>query len=349
MNSKRIVFLLLAVIVAGTTAFVARAWLQSERAAIAAQFGGQRQPVVAKPTVQVLVAKNAIRTGQLVKPDDLRWQPWPQGNLPPSYIIEGKRPISDFVGAVARVSVHVGAPIVESDIVMPGSRGFLAAVLKPGLRAVSVPATATSTVSGFIYAGDRVDVLLTHALTNNAGQQHNATETILRNARVIAMDQKLDFTPGDKPDVAKTATLELTAKQTEIVTLAVKMGELSLVLRSLQDPADEEREVAGGDDATAELGDSYTHDSQVSRLIKDPSPPPRPPDAMKTSVFVLRGGRGTKQELDGSIAHDPTNGTTPSEEGAKSEGAKPEGTKPEGAKPPKTTTTYNRTQESVPQ
>ena len=54
---------------------------------------------------------------------------------------------------------------------MPGSRGFLAAVLKPGLRAVSVPATATSTVSGFIYAGDRVDVLLTHALTNGTGQQ----------------------------------------------------------------------------------------------------------------------------------------------------------------------------------
>ena len=346
MNSKRIVFLLLAVIVAGTTAFVARTWLQSERAAIAAQYSGQRQ-VVAKPAAQVLVAKNAIRTGQLIKPDDLRWQPWPQGNLPPSYIIEGKRPISDFVGAVVRISFHVGAPIVETDIVMPGSRGFLAAVLRPGLRAVSVPATATSTVSGFIYAGDRVDVLLTHALTNGS-QQHNATETILRNARVIAMDQKLDFTPGDKPDVAKTATLELTAKQTEIVTLAVKMGELSLVLRSLQDPADEERDVAGGEDATAELGDSFTHDSQVSRLIKDPNPPPKPPDAMKSSVFVLRGARGTKQELDGSIASD-FNGTPPSEsEGAKPEGTKPEGGKPEGKpNPPKTT--YNRTQDSAPQ
>jgi pilus assembly protein CpaB len=245
MNSKRIIFLLLAVIVAGTTAFLARAWLQSERAAIAAQMGGQRP--VAKPATQVLVARAAIRTGQLIKPDDLRWQPWPQGNLPASYIVEGKRPIGDFVGAVARSQFHVGEPIVESDIVMPGSRGFLAAVLKPGLRAVSVPATATSTVSGFIYAGDRVDVLLTHTLEGQNGH-HNATETILRNARVIAMDQKLDFTPGDKPDVAKTATLELTAKQTEIVTLAVKMGELSLVLRSLQDPADEERDVVGGDD-----------------------------------------------------------------------------------------------------
>jgi len=332
MNSKRIVFLLLAVIVAGTTAFLARAWLQSERAAIAAQMGGQRP--VAKPATQVLVARAAIRTGQLIKPDDLRWQPWPQGNLPASYIVEGKRPIGDFVGAVARSQFHVGEPIVESDIVMPGSRGFLAAVLRPGLRAVSVPATATSTVSGFIYAGDRVDVLLTHTLEGQNGH-HNATETILRNARVIAMDQKLDFTPGDKPDVAKTATLELTAKQTEIVTLAVKMGELSLVLRSLQDPADEERDAASGDDATAELGDSYTHDSQVSRLIKDPNPPPKPPDAMKSSVFVLHGNHATKQELDGSVVSDPS-AAPPAE--------------PDGAKPPAPrTTTVNRTQESVPQ
>ncbi|MGZ5913109.1 MAG: Flp pilus assembly protein CpaB [Reyranella sp.] len=335
MNSKRIVFLLLAVIVAGTTAFLARAWLQSERAAIAAQMGGQRP--IAKPATQVLVARAAIHTGQLIKPDDLRWQPWPQGNLPASYIVEGKRPIGDFVGAVARSQFHVGEPIVESDIVMPGSRGFLAAVLKPGLRAVSVPASATSTVSGFIYAGDRVDVLLTHVLVavDGKGEQHTATETILRNARVIAMDQKLDFTPGDKPDVAKTATLELTAKQTEIVTLAVKMGELSLVLRSLQDPADEERDAASGDDATAELGDSYTHDSQVSRLIKDPNPPPKPSDAMKTSVFVLHGNRATKQDLDGSVVSDPSAAPP----------AEPEGPKPTAPR----TTTVNRPQESVPQ
>src|SRR5882757_3525143 len=263
MNSKRIVFLLLAVIVSGTTAFLARAWLQAERAAIAAQIVAPKS--AAAPAVQVLVTRHALRTGQLIKPEDLRWQAWPQGALPQTYIVEGKRPLSDFVGAVARTSFHVGQPVVETDIVMPGSRGFLAAVLKPGLRAVSVPATATSAVSGFIYAGDRVDVLLTHTL-NSPNGQHSATETILRNARVIAMDQKLDFAPGDKPDIAKTATLELTAKQTEIVTLAVRMGELSLVLRSLQD--EDERDGEGsGDDATAELGQSYTHDTQVSRLI----------------------------------------------------------------------------------
>jgi pilus assembly protein CpaB len=333
MNSKRIVFLLLAVIVAGTTAFLARAWLQSERAAMAAQMGGTYQ-TPAKPSVQVLVARNAIRTGQIVKPDDLRWQPWPQGNLPPTYIIEGKRPISDFVGAVARSQFHVGEPIVESDIVMPGSRGFLAAVLKPGLRAVSVPATATSAVSGFVYAGDRVDVLLTHVL-NGPNGQHSATETILRNARVIAMDQKLDFAPGDKPDIAKTATLELTAKQTEIVTLAVKMGDLSLALRSLQDPEEEEGASAADEDATAELGQSYTHDTQVSRLIKDPTPPAKPSEIVKPSVFVLRGAGRTKQELDGSVAVDP--GAAPP--------AEPETAKPNAPR----TTTFTRTYQSVPQ
>ena len=299
MNSKRIVFLLLAVIVAGTTAFLARAWLQAERAAIAAQIAAPKP--VAAPSVQVLVARNALRTGQLIKPEDLRWQAWPQGALPQTYIIEGKKPLTDFVGAVARVSFRVGQPIADTDIVMPGSRGFLAAVLRPGLRAVSVPATATSAVSGFIYAGDRVDVLLTHTL-NGPNGQHSATETILRNARVIAMDQRLDFTPGDKPEIGKTATLELTAKQTEIVTLAVKMGELSLVLRSLQD--EEERDSEGNnDDATAELGQSYTHDTQVSRLIKEPAPP-KPPQAAKPAIFVLRGPGRTKLELDGTTSPD---------------------------------------------
>lgn len=306
MNSKRMGFLLLAVLVAGATAFLARAWLEAERAAIVAQAVSQRPVTQAKPAIQVLVARNAIRTGQIIKPDDLRWQPWPQGALPPSYVVEGKRPIADFVGAVARSSFHVGEPIVEIEIVMPGSRGFLAAVLRAGMRAVSVPATATSAVSGFIYAGDRVDVLLTHVLTSPAGQL-NATETILRNARVIAMDQKLDFTPGDKPDIAKTATLELTPKQTEIVTLAVKMGELSLVLRSLQDPDEGEGDPAVADEQPAELGYSYTQDNQVSRLIKSPTatePPPVLEAARSNAVILLRGSTRTKQDLDGTISAD---------------------------------------------
>lgn len=334
MNSKRVAFLLLAIIVAGATAFLARAWLQAERAAILAQAGEQRPVAQAKPAVQVLVARTAIRVGQIIKPDDLRWQPWPQGALPTTYIIEGRRQISDFVGAVARSSFHIGEPIVEVEVVMPGSRGFLAAVLRSGMRAVSVPATATNTVSGLVYAGDRVDVLLTHVL-NGQGGQHSATETILRNARVIAIDQKLDFTPGDKPDVAKTATLELTPKQTEIVTLAVKMGDLSLVLRSLQDPEELDRDPAAVDEVAAEPGYSYTHDSQVSRLIKSPTEAPPSEATRSTAVFLLRGSNRTKQELDGSTSD---TAAPPPPDAAK-----------DPAKPAPRTTTFTRTISSAPQ
>jgi pilus assembly protein CpaB len=304
MNSKRVLFLLLAVIVAGLTAFMARAWLQSERAAVMAQAGLRREAApVAAPTLQVLVAKNPVHVGQIVKPDDLRWQSWPEGSLAATYIVEGKRPLSDFVGAVARVPIDAGEPVSEGKIVLAGTRGFMAAVLQPGARAVSVPVTATSAVSGFIYAGDRVDVLLTHVLNTQEGQ-HNATETVLRNARVIAMDQKLDFSPGDKPDVAKTATLELTPKQSEIVTLAVKMGDLSLVLRSLQGAEDSGREQAALDEnAPAEPGDSYTQDAQVSRLIRQiPAVKAQKDKPVALSVFVLRGAARAKVDAEGGEA-----------------------------------------------
>src|SRR3954468_4078250 len=327
MSSKRMVFLLLAVIVAGATAFMAQAWLQSERAALLAQAGVQREvaPIVA-PTLQVLVGRNAVHTGQIVKPDDLRWQSWPEGSLAPTYVVEGKRPLSDFVGAVARGPIAAGEPISEGKLVLAGTRGFMSAVLQPGTRAVSVPITATSAVSGFIYAGDRVDVLLTHVLNADKGGQHTATETVLRNARVIAMDQRLDFSPGDKPDVAKTATLELTPKQSEIVTLAVKRGALSLVLRSLQDN-DEKRDPDMVDNAPAEPGDSFTHDAQVTRLIKPlaPTSAAEPPKHM----FVLRGSTRVKQNLDGS---------TTGEGGAQKE-----------EKPERNATPFTRTIQSEPQ
>ncbi len=293
MNSKRVVFLLLAVIVAGLTAFMARAWLQSERAAVMAQAGLRHEaapPAPVAQTLQVLVARNPVHTGQIVKPDDLRWQSWPEGSLAPTYIVEGKRPLSDFVGAVARVPIDAGEPISEGKLVLAGTRGFMSAVLQPGARAVSVPVTATSSVSGFIYAGDRVDVLLTHVLNTQDGQ-HSATETVLRNARVIAMDQKLDFSPGDKPDIAKTATLELTPKQSEIVTLAVKMGDLSLVLRSLQDVDEGSRDQAAVDEnAPAEPGDSYTQDAQVSRLIRQ-IPAVSSPEGQADRAQHLRAAR----------------------------------------------------------
>jgi pilus assembly protein CpaB len=293
-NPQRIIMLVVALVIAGGTVYFLRGYMNAER--IAAQ---QRAPRTveepAKPALQVLVAREDIRTGQIVKPDDLRWQVWPEGTLSPSYAVEGRRPLSDFVGAVARAPLAAGEPITEGRVVLPGSRGFMAAVLQPGMRAVSVPVTATSGISGFVFAGDKVDLILTHVVQPAASgeRERQASETILHDIRVVAMDQRLDAKPGEPAQIAKTATLEVTPKQSEIITLAQEMGKLSLSLRSLQEPEEEQ----------VPEGPTFTRDNQVSSLLSVPGgsggrpaePPPSLPSAgaqpppPPPSITIIRG------------------------------------------------------------
>src|SRR6185369_4907798 len=105
-----------------------------------------------------------------------------------------------------------------------------------GYRAVSVPVTVTSGISGFVFPGDHVDVLLSHNLPMpvDGGLERRAAVTVLRDIRVLALDQKVDMKPGEAATVPRTATIEVTPKQSEIVTVVVEMGKLSLSLRSLQ-------------------------------------------------------------------------------------------------------------------
>src|SRR5947208_1470660 len=96
-----------------------------------------------------------------------------------------------------------GEPITDARVVAPGSRGFLAAVLRPGMRAISVPVTITSGIAGFIFPGDHVDLLLTYALpaapseASKSNYDHKAAETVLRNIRVIGIDQRMESTHGE--------------------------------------------------------------------------------------------------------------------------------------------------------
>jgi len=181
--------------------------------------------------------------------------------------------------------------------VLPGSRSFMAAVLRPGMRAVSVGVTATSGISGFVFAGDQVDLLLTHKTGKGEDTSHLVTETVLRNIRVLAVDQKVDAKPGDAPTIARTATFEVTPKQAEIVAIVSEMGRLSLALRSLQDNADADRDSEApkaSEDEDFEvgrdlrlLGVSYTRDDQVSRFVP-------PITARKNAgVGIVRGGAAT--------------------------------------------------------
>jgi pilus assembly protein CpaB len=192
---------------------------------------------------------------------------WPDGGIDPAYIKKGTKTFEDFAGWVARDPFGPGEPITEGKIVAPGSRGFLAAVLRPGMRAVSVPVTVTSGISGFVFPGDQVDILITHPLPATSGKgegaQRQASETVLHDVRVLAVDQKLE-SKGGEAIVAHTATLEVTPKQSEVIAVASEMGKLSLSLRSLTTPPGEETTA----DSTDNPGSgTFTLDSEVSQLL----------------------------------------------------------------------------------
>src|SRR6516165_8216220 len=211
MRARTLVLFVVALTLAGGTAMLVRSFLEQTPTAEAEALA---KP--AAPQKSVLVARGGITRGQILKPQDFSWQVWPEGGIDKNYILSGSRTAESFAGWVARDPFASGEPISEAKIVSPGSRGFLAAVLGPGMRAVSVPVTATSGISGFVFPGDQVDILITHRLAGNADNSHEAAETVLHNVRVIAVDQKLDSKNGEAL-VAHTATLEVTPKQSEII------------------------------------------------------------------------------------------------------------------------------------
>ena len=262
MRARTLILFLVAILLAGGTAMLVRSWLAQQRT-VEAEAAPMPPPPAQK---SVLVARSDLTRGQILKPTDLAWQMWHDGDINHAYIQKGTKTIEDFTGWVARHPFGPGEPITESKIVAPGSRGFLAAVLRPGMRAVSVPVTATSGISGFVFPGDQVDILITHPLAvsgKGEGMAHQASETVLHDVRVLAVDQKLD-SKGREAIIAHTATLEVTPKQSEVIAVASEMGKLSLSLRSLTTPAGEETTA----DSTDNPGSgTFTLDSEVSQLL----------------------------------------------------------------------------------
>ena len=204
MGLRRIIVLLIALVAAGGTAMYARSWVASQQVV---------KTVAAPPKEnihEVLVADSDLPAGTFVKPQHLRWQRWPTDDVPESYVLKGVRSDEEMIGAVVRKRIAAGEPLIDGAVVKPGERGFLAAVLEPGLRAVSVPITPTSANSGLIFPGDRVDLILTQSLVESEeeGSIRRVSETVLTDIRVIAMgaDTSDDPREGEANEKAKTAT-----------------------------------------------------------------------------------------------------------------------------------------------
>jgi pilus assembly protein CpaB len=305
-----LLLLVLALGAAGAAAYVVNG-LVARRPAAPAPVAAAQQPVV-NPTVKVLVAKRELPTGTFVKAADLDWRDWPEAGLPETFTRTGKGSEKDFEGAVVRSHLFAGEPIVHNRLVQPGDRGFLAAVLTPGRRAVAVPIDATRGAGGFIFPGDRVDVLLslkqTPALEDGeaSGTRYFA-ETLLNDVRVLAIDQSVNLQNG-QAKTGKTATLEVTPKQAEQLAVGSSLGDLSLSLRSLQMPAGPHaasslappgdgglsRATPLAPAATPGSHPAYTRDTDVLFMIGDPLGLP-PVGGFKKKVNVLRGSSDPKE------------------------------------------------------
>ncbi|MEG6508453.1 Flp pilus assembly protein CpaB [Methyloligella sp. 2.7D] len=185
---------------------------------------------------QVLVAAQDIDLGDSIDAADLRWQEWPEKGITPDFIIQQNDAdaIEQLAGSVARAPFVADEPILRDKLVKLGEGGVLAAILPSGMRAVSTPISEESAAAGFILPNDRVDVILSREITVGSKEQQ-VSETVLQNVRVLAIGQQLE-TQGDQKVVSgATATLELTPRQAEVLSLARSMGPLSLSLRSLAD------------------------------------------------------------------------------------------------------------------
>ncbi|HEY1146909.1 MAG TPA: Flp pilus assembly protein CpaB, partial [Allosphingosinicella sp.] len=229
MDVKKIILLIGALAIAAVTAVMARNMFAGASAPTAAA-----APVVEAAGPEVLVATRALPVGTIIDAEALRYQAWPKGLVQPAYFIkgaEGSVDPADLLGTVVRNEITAGQPLTQGALIKPGERGFLAAALGPGMRAVTVAVSTTSSVAGFVFPGDRVDLVLTQEVPGGGeGAPLKASETILRNVRVLATDQRTSAQDAEgKPQIKNisTVTLEATPKIAEKIAVAQTIGSLS--------------------------------------------------------------------------------------------------------------------------
>lgn len=212
--------------------------------------GGKKQEAVKEAKVEILVAEKDLALGQPLKAGDTRWQEWPQASVFPGAVVRQKNiePAKALEGRLSR-NISKGEPVLSGAILSEAKGNFVAASLEPGMRAVAIETKAASSVGGFISPGDRVDVVLTYKISFDTGGEQDprlkemvqrnikkmASETILQNLKVLAVDQMAKPPEDDKVKVGKTVTLAMTAEDAEKISLASGMGDLVLVLRGVGD------------------------------------------------------------------------------------------------------------------
>jgi pilus assembly protein CpaB len=245
-----------------------------------------RPSVATVNTEKVRIASDDLPQGLLMREDDLKWKDVALEAVPAGAIVSGVPGAVELKGALLRHPVAAGTVLVADDVILPNAPGFLAATLKPGMRAVSVAVDDVSGNAGLIQPGDYVDLLLTQQMDHKTEAPDLAvsSETVVEHVRVLASGSDI-IRPksGNMPDHserARTVTIEVTPHMGEVVAVAARLGSLSLALRSFatvskdRDPlasgvAVSSSADAGTPDTTADTPRAPVWAGDISRALRD--------------------------------------------------------------------------------
>jgi pilus assembly protein CpaB len=244
----RFVLLVLGALLISASLLLGYAWIADKNTAPVNASSVTAPATPPAPETVVMVAAHSVASNTLLQPGDIAWKSADGKELRPGFLIRGQVPETEFVGAITRRDFAENEPLNAGDLLKLSDRRFLAAVLKPGNRAISISVDAAQTASGLMLPGNNVDVILVQNITDPSweGRRKIVAETILKNVRVIAVDQSLNQlpkAPSDSPlfpesKVPKTVTLELTERQAEMVFVGLQLGTLQLSVRPLENAAD---------------------------------------------------------------------------------------------------------------
>lgn len=235
---------IIVVLLLATTAFglIAYNMNQPKQVAVAVAEGAPPAPAAGPATVGYFVAARSLPRGTLARDEDFAIRTSAPESVPAGAILETPDSKAGLPGALVRKFVDAGSPVTLQDILRPKDRGFLASVLAPDSRAISIKVDEESGVSGLIRPGDYVDVLLTQVFEKANPARRALSETVLRNVRVIAIDQEIvqggrgiSAVTGKQ---AQTVSLELSSDQVKKLTVAKQLGTLSLAVRAAVDQWD---------------------------------------------------------------------------------------------------------------
>jgi pilus assembly protein CpaB len=268
MNIRLISLLLVAVIAAGGAVFAASSWISAQRAELAM---AQQKPQAVRPAVEILVARETLPTGTLLRKDHFRWQAWPDKSLAANYLVRAEGAAEALIGAVVRNPVTLGEPITDAKIVHPGERGFLAAVLKPDHRAITVGVIDQSTD----------DQVATPKISKNV-----TIEVTPKQAEMVTLISAL----------GRLSLSLRSLQQDDVPQAGSETVDADLLLARLAVPAPEAR-------AVRETG--HTWDSEVSRLLYVPQ------KRNQTVKVVRGGEAFVMQFADGGGEADGDGGTAP--------------------------------------